>query len=131
VAEWLRSTEGLDVRTGIFPGVELPACDLFLAFDVAEHTPAPAAFWTEIGRVLRPGGKAIIQTPIECHDFENPFKTRPDWFDDVEHLFLYTDKSVRRLAGLGGLDILALEDTRISLNLGQVCVLRKPEGGGL
>jgi len=127
VAAWLRSTEGLDIRTGIFPGAELPACDLLLAFDVAEHTPAPASFWTEIGRLLRPGGKAIIQTPIECHDFEHPFKTRPDWFDDVEHLFLYTDKSVRRLAALGGLEILALEDTAPPLNLGQVCLLRRLE----
>ncbi|MGB7592723.1 MAG: class I SAM-dependent methyltransferase [Terriglobia bacterium] len=125
VAAWLRNTEGLDVRFGIFPGVELPACDLLLAFDVAEHTPVPAAFWTEIGRLLRPGGTAIIQTPIECHDFEHPFKTRPDWFDDVEHLFLYSEKSVRRLAALSGLQILTLEDTAPRLNLGQVCVLKK------
>ncbi len=125
VAVWLRNTQGLDVRTGIFPGVVLPACELLLAFDVAEHTPAPAEFWKEIGRLLRPGGTAIIQTPIECHDFEHPFKTRADWFDDVEHLFLYTDKSVRRLAALSGLDIIALEDTPLPFNLGQVCVLRK------
>jgi SAM-dependent methyltransferase len=128
VAAWLRRTQNLDVRTGIFPGVKLPACGLLLALDVAEHTPSPASFWTEIGCLLRPSGKAIIQTPIECRDYEHPFKTRSDWFDDIEHLFLYSDKSVRRLAELGSLEILNLEDTPPPLNLGQVCVLRKPEG---
>jgi SAM-dependent methyltransferase len=124
VAAWLRRNQDLDVRTGIFPGVEVPTCDLLLAFDVAEHTPSPASFWTEIGRLLRPGGTAIIQTPIECRDYEHPFKTRPDWFDELEHLFLYTHKSVTRLATLAGLNIVALEDA--PLGLGQVCVLKKP-----
>jgi len=131
VVAWLRKTQNLDVRTGVFPGVEIPSCDLLLAFDVAEHTPSPASFWAEIGRLLRPGGIAIVQTPIECQDYDHPFKTRPDWFDDVEHLFLYTDKSVRRLAGLGRLEILNLEDTPHPLNLGQVCVLKKSMGGEL
>jgi SAM-dependent methyltransferase len=124
VAEWLRRTQNLDVRTGIFPGVEVPTCDLLLAFDVAEHTPWPARFWAETGRLLRPGGSAIVQTPIECHDYDHPFKIRPEWFDDLEHLFLYTDKSVRLLAALAGLDIIHLEDA--PLLLGQVCVLRRP-----
>jgi len=123
VAAWLRKTQKLDVRTGIFPGIEVPCCDLLLAFDVAEHTPSPTRFWTEIGRVLRLGGTAIVQTPIEFQDYEHPFKTRPDWFDDLEHLFLYTDKSVRRLAALADLDIIVLEDA--PLLLGQVCVLKK------
>jgi 2-polyprenyl-3-methyl-5-hydroxy-6-metoxy-1,4-benzoquinol methylase len=123
VAAWLRTHEALEIRTGVFPGVELPPCDLFLAFDIAEHTPSPASFWTTIGRLLRPGGTAIVQTPIECKDYEQPFKTRPDWFDDLEHLFLYTDKSVARLAALAGLHMVALEDAPPVL--GQVCVLRK------
>ena len=66
VAEWLRS-QGLDVRTGMFPdrGLALPPCDLVLAFDVLEHVPAPDAFLAETARRLRPGGIAIIQTPID------------------------------------------------------------------
>jgi len=124
VAAWLRRTQNLDVRTGIFPGVDVPWCDLLLAFDVAEHTPSPRSFWTEIGRMLRPGGTAIVQTPVERWNYDHPFECRPDFFDDLEHLFLYTDKSVRRLATLAGLDIIALEDS--PLQLGQACVLRRP-----
>ncbi len=122
-AEWIRHNLGVEVRKGMFPGVELPPCDLFMAFDVAEHSPDPAAFWTEIRRALQPGGVAILQTPIERYDYEHPFKKTPDWFDDVEHLFLFTDRAVERLTDLARLELIALEDA--NLGLGQICVLRR------
>ena len=124
VAEWIRCNAGVEVRSGLFPDVKLPPCDLFMAFDVAEHSPDPLAFWNGFARLLRPGGVAILQTPVERYDYKHPFKTRPDFFDDVEHLFLLTDKAVRRLTDCACLELVALEDAFQSL--GQVCVLRKP-----
>jgi SAM-dependent methyltransferase len=125
VAQWIQDHFGVEVRKGLFPGVELPPCDLFLALDVAEHVPDPAAFWTELARLLRPGGVAILQTPVERYDYDHPFRSRPDLLDDVEHLFLYTDRSVYRLADHARLEMVCLEDAIGTL--GQICVLSKPE----
>jgi SAM-dependent methyltransferase len=122
-AKWLRREAKIDVREGLFPDVELPPCDLFLSFDVAEHTPEPLAFWKKIAAVLRPEGVAIIQTAIEHTDYDQPFKSRPDFFNDVEHLYLYTDKSVMKLTYLADLELIALEDAIGTL--GQICVLKK------
>jgi SAM-dependent methyltransferase len=132
-AEWIRRTAKIKVLEGMFPGVVLPRCSLLLSFDVAEHTPTPMAFWSGISDSLNSGGVAIIQTPIECVDYENPFKDRPDFFDSIQHLYLYTDRSIGKLTSLANLELLSLEDALGTL--GQVCVLRKPlgsaEGEGL
>lgn len=124
VADWVRRNTGVDVREGLFPGPELPDCDLFLAFDVAEHTPTPLAFWKEIARLLTPGGVAILQTSVETLDYEHPFKARPDFFEPIEHLFLYTDRSIRILTALAELELVAIEEAPGTL--GGVCILRKP-----
>jgi SAM-dependent methyltransferase len=124
-AHWIRRTEGVEVIAGFFPGVSVPQCDLFMAFDVAEHIPDPVKFWKGISEVLKPDGVAILQTPIECSDFEKPFKGR-DFFDDMEHFFLFTESSVRKLASSANLQIIALEDAMISAgSLGQICILKK------
>ena len=126
-ADWIRRAVGVEVRAGFFPGVSLPPCDLFMAFDVAEHIPDPLRFWNGISDVLVPGGIAILQTPIESRDFENPFDGRVDFFDDPEHFFLFTESSVRKLASSVNLEIVALEDARTTGGyLGQICVVRKP-----
>ena len=123
VAEWITEHISVPVRAGLFPGVDLPRCDMFLAFDVAEHAHDPLAFWSEISRLLRPGGVAILQTPVERRDYQNPFKERQDFFDDMEHLFLYTETSVERLTASAGLRLDSLQDAMGTL--GQICVCSK------
>ena len=127
VADWTRRTTALDVRSGFFPGVDVPSCDLFLAFDVLEHSPCPVEFMREAHNRLRPGGIAIIQTGIDRYDYEPPFGQRFDIFDDLEHLFLFTDKSMAELASRVGLEIISNKE-RIWL-AGEVCIFTKPEGG--
>ncbi len=124
VAEWIRCNMGVDVREGLFPAVQLPTCELFLAFDLMEHIADPKGFLNEVAYLIGSEGVAIIQTPIERYDYDHPFKMRPDFFDDLEHLFLYTDNAIVRLAALAQLEIVSLEDS--SSSLGQICVLRKP-----
>lgn len=128
VADWIRRNMDVDVREGVFPGIPLPTCGLFLAFDVAEHVSDPKEFWQEMARLLGVEGVAIIQTPIERRDYEHPFKTRPDWFDDIEHTFLFTEKAINRLAAFANLEIVRLEDSIGSL--GQVCVIKRPRASG-
>ena len=124
VARWVQETTKVDVRCGFFPGIALPEAGMFLAFDVLEHSAAPDAFMREAARLLPPGGVAIIQTPVNRYDFVPPFGERFDLFDDIEHLFLFTDSALRKLAASCGLEVESLED-----NLwlgGEVCVFRKP-----
>jgi len=124
VADWIRRNAEVKVEEGLFPWLELPSCDLFLAFDVAEHTSDPIAFWVGIANSLKPGGKAIIQTPIEYSDYAYPFKTRREFFDGLEHLYLYTDTSVRKLAQLANLELTTLGDAKGGY-LSQLCILSK------
>lgn len=124
-AGWTRQTTGLDVRFGIFPEVDLPSCGLFMAFDVIEHSSQPHAFLKRAAQLLMPGGVAIIQTPIDRYDYRPPFGERfKDAFDDLEHLFLFTDKAVRLMAESAGLEVVSLSE-RLWLHH-EIAILRKP-----
>jgi SAM-dependent methyltransferase len=125
VADWIRQNSYVKVEVGLFPNVKVSLCDLFLAFDVAEHTPVPVAFWSSIRTVLNPGGIAIVQTPIEFRDYSDPFRSRRDLLDGLEHLYLYTEKSVLKLVELSGLELIAIGDA-MGGYLTQFCVLRMP-----
>ena len=111
VSEWSRRRTGLEIVTGAFPQVELPGCDIFLAFDVLEHVHDPVGFMQKAYGLLRSGGIAILQQPtvrVEqgCGldpplglDFER-------MFDDVEHLWIFTSSSLKMLANFTGFHIL-------------------------
>lgn len=125
IAEWIRRNNAVEVRSGLFPGLELPHCDLFMAFDVLEHSPCPDLFLKKAAQLLNTGCVAIIQIPVERYDFIHPFKERPDFFSDLEHLFLFTEKTVEKLVELAGLAIIGMEDNPCLL--GHVmCVFKKP-----
>lgn len=125
-ADWIRRHMRVNVRAGLFPGVQLPNCDLFLAFDVIEHAPFPDQFMQEVARLLNPGGVAIIQTPVERYGYEPPFgKAFESAFKDFEHLFLFSNKAIEELARLSGLEITSL-DERLWLHH-EICVFKKPQ----
>lgn len=123
-AVWIRNNLNVDVRSGLFPEINLPSCDLFLAFDVLEHSPQPDKFMQKVAELLRPGGIAIIQTPIERYNYDPPFGDAFDSaFKDMEHLFLFTDKAIQKLADMVGLEILS-KNERFSLGH-EICVFFK------
>lgn len=126
-AAWTSNAIGVPIRTGFFPGVDLPSCNLFIACDVLEHVNNPEAFICEAARLLKPGGIAIIQTAIDRYDYVPPFGERfRDAFDDIEHLFIFTDKALLELARRSGLKVVTLSE-RIWL-MGEICVLQKNSG---
>ena len=121
--QWAREHMGVDVRAGLFPDCELPKCDLFLAFDVIEHSHCPRTFLQHAALLLNPGGVAIIQTPLDRHDAEPPFNGMFDKvFDDLEHLFVFTRESLQELSDVCGLAIVAEESWRLAH---EVVVLKK------
>jgi hypothetical protein len=77
-----------------------------------------------ISKVLAPDGIAIIQTPIERYGYKPPFGEKfGDAFDDVEHLFLFSDKAIRMLAAKADLEVVSASE-RLALHH-ETCVLRK------
>jgi SAM-dependent methyltransferase len=124
-ADWIRQNMGLDIRSGIFPNIDLPACDVFLAFDVIEHSKRPLEFLKRAAELLSPGGIAIIQAPIDRNGDRPPFAKRfQDAFDDLEHLFIFTDKAMQILAERSGLEVVTLNEA-VWL-MGELAVFRKP-----
>jgi SAM-dependent methyltransferase len=124
LAAWTAKETGLDIRSGIFPDIDLPTCDIFLSFDVLEHSSDPEAFMAKAARLLAPGGVAIIQTVIDRYQYEPPFgSVFPDAFDGLEHLFIFTDAAITEMARRCNLTVVSLSES-IWL-MGEVCVLKK------
>ena len=125
VVHWLRQNLQLNVHQGIFPEISLPKANLFLSFDVLEHSMEPLSFMNAISEHLEPGGVAILQTAIDRYAVKPPFGEQFEKiFDDVEHTYIYTDKAIHRLIGNTDLRIISL-DHRTSL-AGELIVIGKP-----
>ena len=123
-AAWGQANAGVEVRVGLFPEVVLPPCDLFLALDVLEHVPDPAAFMSAASALLRPGGVAIIQCPTDRGGLGRPFGARFDqMFDDLEHLYLFTDSALQELGRRAHLTVLTQDEAWKPCH--EVCVFRK------
>lgn len=124
-AAWVRKNSSLDIRAGFFPGIDLPKCDVFLAFDVIEHSTDPEAFLKGAAGILEPGGIAILQTPIDRNGTQPPFGSRcHEVFDDIEHLHIFSDASLRKMAEAAQLEVAATEDGWMLAH--EVVVLQKP-----
>ena len=50
-------------RIGVEPGASGPAVDFALAFWMAHEVPDPAAFFGELRRIVRPGGRLLVVEP--------------------------------------------------------------------
>ncbi|MGA1840859.1 MAG: class I SAM-dependent methyltransferase [bacterium] len=123
IAELTRHNTCLDIRSGFFPYVVLPKCDFFLAFDVIQNSSDPVAFIKRVGQLLNLGGIAIIQTPVEKNDDNPPFREMFDKiFDDLEHLYVFTKKSLGRLIDIANLQLIIEEGWD---STSEVVVLRK------
>ena len=125
VVNWLRQNLQLNVHQGIFPEISLPKANLFLSFDVLEHSMDPIGFINGVSQHLAAGGVAIIQTAIDRYDQAPPFGEQFEKiFDDVEHTYIYTDDAIRQLIVKTDLQLISL-DHRTSL-AGEIIVIKKP-----
>jgi len=102
-ADWpntIHKSSNLDVACDLTS--ELPfldACfDTVILSDVLEHVPDPSLLWREMSRVLRPGGKLLLNVPFLYRIHEAP-----------HDYYRYTEFALRRFAEQSGFDLLLLQ----------------------
>ncbi|OEK06458.1 class I SAM-dependent methyltransferase [Roseivirga misakiensis] len=95
----------LDFRQAVFPpftGIEDNTFDSIVSFQVIEHVKADGAFLSEIHRVLKPGGKAILTTPnIKKTLTRNPWHVREYTAEELTKLASKYFEKVE-MKGVGG-----------------------------
>jgi len=114
---------GLEVFHGDLLEAALPAghFDVVYLGDVLEHVPDAHAVLAEIVRVLKPGGHLVLRGPITTHSLARSWALagyaaigrtivlrEPPY-----HLWEFTPRSLRRLCERIGLEIVALEQSKI------------------
>jgi SAM-dependent methyltransferase len=79
--------------------VPLPdaSIDSILCTEVLEHVPDPLAVWNEFYRLLRPGGKVLLTTPMYWPPHELPYD-----------FYRYPEQGLRRLVEESGFELLAI-----------------------
>jgi 2-polyprenyl-3-methyl-5-hydroxy-6-metoxy-1,4-benzoquinol methylase len=104
---YCREQLGLTVHEGELDRLALPTAsfDCVTAFDVIEHHPDPKRLLTEMRRLLRPGGLAMVST----HDLGNIFARfyGPRWrhIHPVGHITYFTRASLAKMLEACGLRV--------------------------
>lgn len=102
--DFVRTAFGIDVREGPVERLQLETrVDAVIGFDLLEHLPRPLDTLRACRERLQDDGALILQTP--CYRGE-----RADWsmLVPAEHLFLYTEQSVRTLLAQAGFTVLEI-----------------------
>jgi SAM-dependent methyltransferase len=79
--------------------VPLPdgSLDSILCTEMLEHVPDPASVWREFHRLLRPGGKVLLATPMYWPGHEEPYD-----------FYRYTEFGLRNLAQTTGFAVVKI-----------------------
>lgn len=118
------------------PEVATESFDAVIACDVLEHVPDDHSALSEVRRVLRPGGLAILTVPQrdppaptdEDSSIVSP-EARERRFGQKDHVRMYGDDFITRLEK-AGFDVTQVGDSHFPETLRRRNVLAPPEPGG-
>ncbi len=86
---------------------ESNSCDYFLCFHVLEHVPADVAAVREVFRVLRPGGQAVFQVPID-HSLADTLEYGRPNPRETGHVRRYSETGFTRCLANNGFQVLTV-----------------------
>lgn len=105
---------GLDVRLGTLSTavLEPSAFDVITLWHALEHDPAPADTLIQCYKLLKPGGRVVVQVPDnaswEARRLKNYF-----WSNDIpRHLIFFTEATLTSLARKQGFEVADLRRTK-------------------
>ena len=92
--------EYVDVECDLTKKLPFDECsfDTIIMSSVLEHIPEPALLWAEIARILKPGGRILMDTPFYYPLHEIPYD-----------YYRYSNYALRRFAESHGLEVLQLQ----------------------
>jgi len=116
VVSFARETFGIPVQVGPIETLDLPAgsLDVIALMDVLEHLPDPQATMSRCLELLKPEGLLLVQTPEfrEGMRHEVLSESRSPFLEQLkadEHLYLFSERSVRELFHRLGVEFLCFE----------------------
>jgi SAM-dependent methyltransferase len=84
-----------------------PAFDVIMFNHSFEHMPDPGAVMRDVRRLLAPGGRVLICTPVAGSEAWRRFGVHWMHLDPPRHLFIHSPQSMHLLAQRAGLEITA------------------------
>lgn len=99
-AAGLHGTTFLDYEADLNSALPIPSesADTIVSTDVLEHIRDPDLFWSELGRLLRPGGKLILGTPFYY------------WLHEAPHDYQrFTEFKLRDFCEREGFELVSME----------------------
>jgi 2-polyprenyl-3-methyl-5-hydroxy-6-metoxy-1,4-benzoquinol methylase len=113
VASRVARERGIDVATGTLEEAALPSAsaEAIAMTHVIEHVHDPVALLRECRRVLRPGGRLMVETPNFESYGHKLFGRAWHGLDSPRHLHLFSPSSLRLCAQKAELRVLSLRST--------------------
>jgi len=97
-----------NVRAGLLGEVDLEpgSFDLVTMWDVIEHIPDPVAAVKEVGKLLAPGGKFLIETQNVDSHAARLLGKRWQHYKHAEHIYHFNEKTLGDILERAGFDVL-------------------------
>jgi SAM-dependent methyltransferase len=100
------------------PGMFAPeSFDAVTLFQVLDHLPDPVEVLGEIRRILRPGGVVLALNHNVSAVSARVLRERSP-IVDIEHMYLYSPETMRRLFDRAGFDVISVDAVRNTYSIG-------------